>query len=102
MFSVKKCQLFEGVSPSFGILAEHLKGPQNVHGVSKIDFLRNHQPRPLPVLTFQGHLNRLNRLDRPTEATYLVMLRATKPVLLLTSRETVSPFLNFFMSSWYS
>jgi hypothetical protein len=25
------------------ILAEHLKGAQNVHGASKIDFLRNHQ-----------------------------------------------------------
>ena len=43
MFSVKKCYLFEGVSPSFSIIAEYLKGPQNVHGVSKIDFLRIHQ-----------------------------------------------------------
>jgi len=44
MFSVKKCYLFEGVSPSLSILAEHLKGAQNVHGVSKIDFFRDHQP----------------------------------------------------------
>jgi len=43
MFSVKKCQLFEGLSPSFGILAEHLKGTQNAHGVSRIDFVRVHQ-----------------------------------------------------------
>jgi hypothetical protein len=35
--------MFKGVSPSFSILAEHLKGPQNVHGVSQIDFLRKHQ-----------------------------------------------------------
>jgi len=42
MFSVKKCQLFEGISPSFSILAVHLKCAQNVHGVSKIDFLRDH------------------------------------------------------------
>jgi len=38
MFSIKKCQLFEGVGPSFGILADHLKGAQNVHGVSKSTF----------------------------------------------------------------
>jgi hypothetical protein len=43
MFSVKKCQLFEGLSPSFGILAEHLRGTQNAHGVRRIDFLRIHQ-----------------------------------------------------------
>jgi len=30
-------------SQRVSILAEHLKGPQNVHGVRKIDFLRNHQ-----------------------------------------------------------
>ena len=38
MFSVKKCQLFEGVSPSFGILAERLKCAQNAHGVRKLTF----------------------------------------------------------------
>ena len=36
MFSVKKCYLFEGVSPSFSILAELLKCAQNAHKVSKI------------------------------------------------------------------
>ncbi len=41
MFSVKKCYLFEGVSPSFSILAEHLECAQNAHGVRKIDFLRD-------------------------------------------------------------
>lgn len=34
---------FEGVSPSFSVLAEQLKCAQNAHGVNKIDFLRNHQ-----------------------------------------------------------
>ena len=29
---------FEGVSPSFSILADHLKCAQNAHGVNKIDF----------------------------------------------------------------
>jgi len=42
MFIVKKYQLFEGVNPSFGILAEDLKGAQNAHGANKTDFLRNH------------------------------------------------------------
>ena len=44
--------LFEGVSPSIAqsftscsILVEHLHCAQNAHGVSKIDFLRNHQER---------------------------------------------------------
>jgi hypothetical protein len=43
MFSVKKFLLFEGVSPSFRILAERLKCAQNAHGVNKMDFLRNRQ-----------------------------------------------------------
>jgi len=43
MFSVKKCRLFEGVNPSFGILAEDLNGAQNAHGANKTDFLRNRQ-----------------------------------------------------------
>ena len=43
MFIVKKYQLFEGVNPSFGILAEDLKGAQNAHGANKTDFLRKRQ-----------------------------------------------------------
>ena len=38
MFSVKECQLFEGVSPSFSILTEHIGCAQNAHGVRKIEF----------------------------------------------------------------
>jgi hypothetical protein len=46
MFSVKKCPAkagFEGFSPSFSVLAEHLKCAQNAHGVNEINFLRDHQ-----------------------------------------------------------
>jgi len=46
MFSLKKCRMFEGVSPNFGILAEDLKGAQNAHGANKTDFLRGHQHSP--------------------------------------------------------
>ena len=35
MFSVKKCELFEGASPSFRILAEPLNCAQNTHGTNK-------------------------------------------------------------------
>jgi len=49
MFSVKKCELFEGVSLSFSIFAEHLHCAQNAHGVNKMDFLRFH---PLSCAVF--------------------------------------------------
>jgi hypothetical protein len=39
----QKRKLFEGVSPSFCILAEGLGSAQNAHGESKIDFLRVRQ-----------------------------------------------------------
>ena len=43
MFSDKKCPAkagFEGLSPSFIILAGHLKCAQNAHGVNEIAFLQ--------------------------------------------------------------
>jgi len=43
MFIVKKCKLFEGVSPSSCILDECSNCAQNGHEVNKIDFLRVHQ-----------------------------------------------------------
>jgi len=43
MFSVKKCQLFEGVSPSSVILNELFLGARNAHKANKTDFLRNRQ-----------------------------------------------------------
>ena len=38
-FIVKKCRLFEGVSPSFGMLDELLLGAKNAHRVNKTDLL---------------------------------------------------------------
>ena len=52
MFSVKKCYLFEGVSPSFSILAELLKCAQNAHKVSKIDLLQIHHNWRMYFLPF--------------------------------------------------
>ena len=42
MFGVKKCLLFEGVSPSFSILAKHYKCAQKAHGESNKHFVRLH------------------------------------------------------------
>jgi len=57
MFSVKKCQLFEGINPSFGILAEDLKGAQNAHGANKNDFLRDHHILCIAPAEHGGRVN---------------------------------------------
>ncbi len=57
MFSVKECLLFEGVSPSFSILTEHIGCAQNAHGVRKIEFFtRLSLLRTNKKVTFQKYV----------------------------------------------
>ena len=69
---VKNHKLFEGVSPSFCDLATRFMHPKNAHGVSKIDFLRNHQEFGLQDLfCVFGDLDRISYAISPYPYNFL-------------------------------